>query len=277
MRPLPRGLRICNRCSCHEAVIATGFREREGKGRQGAREPARKQARNQARERKRKMRILMVEDARDLAEGVIAHLARSGIVCDLAVTIEEARDCRAVQRYDAIILDINLPDGSGLSFLRDIRAAVDRTPVLMLTALSAVDDRVEALDQGADDYLSKPFDQRELEARLRALVRREADRKEEQITLGSLTYSPKDRSARLGDRQLDLTRREAALLDALIRHRGQYLSKARLYDSLYGFDDADVGVNAIELYIARLRKKFAGSDVAITTQRGVGYRIGLEA
>lgn len=222
------------------------------------------------------MRILMVEDAEDLAEGVIAHLARSGVVCDLAPSLEDARDCRAVQRYDAVILDINLPDGSGLSLLREIRAAADRTPVLMLTALASVDDRVEALDQGADDYLGKPFDQRELEARLRALIRREADRKEEQITLGTLVYAPKDRSALLAGRQLDLTRREAALLDALIRHRGQFLSKTRLYDSLYGFEDADVGVNAIELYIARLRKKFAGSDVAITTRRGIGYRIDLD-
>lgn len=222
------------------------------------------------------MRILMVEDAKDLAEGVIAHLARAGIVCDLACSIDQARDFRAVQRYDALLLDINLPDGSGLSLLRDLRAAADRTPVLMLTALSDIDDRVKALDQGADDYLSKPFDQRELEARLRALVRREADRKEEQIILGPLAYAPKDRSAQIHGRQMDLTRREAALLDMLIRHQGQVLSKTRLYDSLYGFDDADVGVNAIELYIARLRKKFAGTGVQITTQRGVGYRIGLD-
>lgn len=222
------------------------------------------------------MRILMVEDARDLAEGVIAHLDRSGIVCDLASSIEDARDFCAVQRYDAMVLDINLPDGSGLGLLRDLRAAADRTPVLMLTALSEVDDRVKALDQGADDYLSKPFDQRELEARLRALIRREADRKEEQITLGPLVYAPKDRSAQIEGRQLDLTRREAALLDTLIRHQGQVLSKTRLYDSLYGFDDADVGVNAIELYVARLRKKFSGTGVNITTQRGVGYRIGLD-
>ena len=135
---------------------------------------------------------------------------------------------------------------------------------------------IAALDQGADDYLGKPFDQRELEARLRALVRRETDRKQERIVLGPLTYAPKDRSASLDGRQLDLTRREAALLDMLIRHRGQYLSKTRLYDSLYGFEDADVGVNAIELYIARLRKKFAGTAVSIATQRGVGYRIDLD-
>ena len=222
------------------------------------------------------MRVLMVEDAEDLAEGVVAHLGRTGVVCDLAASLEEAEDFRAVQRYDALILDINLPDGSGLSLLRRMRAAADRTPVLMLTALTSVDDRVEALDQGADDYLGKPFDQRELEARLRALVRREADRKEGQIELGALCYAPNDRSATLDGRPLDLTRREAALLDMLIRHQGQYLSKARLYDSLYGFDSTDVGVNAIELYIARLRKKFAGSGVGIATQRGVGYRIAVD-
>lgn len=219
------------------------------------------------------MRILLVEDTEDLAEGVIAHLARAGMVCDLAPRIEDARDARAVQRYDAIILDINLPDGSGLSLLREIRKSADRTPVLMLTALSSIDDRVTALDQGADDYLGKPFDQRELEARLRALIRREADSKDDRITLGSLVFAPSDRSAELGGRQMNLTRREATILDMLVRHQGQYLSKSRLYDLLYGFDDADVGENAIELYIARLRKKFAGSDVSIATQRGIGYRI----
>ncbi|MBT9383600.1 response regulator transcription factor [Pseudooceanicola sp. CBS1P-1] len=221
------------------------------------------------------MRILMVEDAEDLAEGVMAHLARSGMACDLAPSIEDARDARRVQRYDAVILDINLPDGSGLGLLREMRAGADRTPVLMLTALASVEDRIEALDQGADDYLGKPFDQRELEARLRALVRREAERKQEQIVLGALAYAPGPRSATLSGRPLELTRREAALLDVLMRHQGQYLSKTRLYDSLYSFDDADVGVNAIELYIARLRKKVSGSDVGIQTLRGVGYRIGL--
>lgn len=222
------------------------------------------------------MRILMVEDAEDLAEGVIAHLARSGVVCDLAPDIESARAARAVQSYEAVILDINLPDGSGLSLLREMRQQADRTPVLMLTALTSVDDRVEALDKGADDYLGKPFDQRELEARLRALIRREADRKDDQIALGTLVFAPKDRSATLDGKAMNLTRREAALLDMLIRHQGQFLSKTRLYDSLYGFDDADVGVNAIELYIARLRKKFTDSDVSITTRRGVGYRLQID-
>lgn len=222
------------------------------------------------------MRILMVEDTVDLAEGVISRLSRSGVVCDHATTIEEAQDFRAVQSYDALILDINLPDGSGLSFLRSLRASGDRVPVLMLTALVSVDDRVSALDLGADDYLGKPFDQRELEARLRALVRREAEQKSDRVVLGPLSYAPAEQAAFLNDDRLELTRREAALLDVLMRHPGQVLTKQRLYDSLFGFDDADVGVNAIELYIARLRKKLAGSGVSIATQRGLGYRIGLD-
>lgn len=222
------------------------------------------------------MRVLMVEDATDLAEGVVARLGRSGIACDHADCVEAAHDFHAVQGYDAVILDINLPDGSGRSFLRDIRAAGDRTPVLMLTALVSVDDRVNALDLGADDYLVKPFDQRELEARLRALVRREAERKSDRITLGPLSYAPAEQGAQLDGKRLELTRREAALLDVLMRHQGQFVTKARLYDSLFAFNDADVGENAIELYIARLRKKIAGSRVSIATQRGVGYRIGLD-
>ncbi|NDW34478.1 response regulator transcription factor [Salipiger sp. PrR007] len=222
------------------------------------------------------MRVLMVEDASDLAEGVAARLAQSGIVCDVADCLEAARDFLAVQAYDALVLDINLPDGSGLRFLRELRASGARTPVLMLTALVSVDDRVSALDLGADDYLGKPFDQRELEARLRALIRREADQKGAEIVLGPLSFSPAGQSATLDGKRLELTAREAALLGVFLRHQGHYLSKARLYDSLYGFGDADVGVNAIELYIARLRKKLAGSPVGIATQRGIGYRIDLD-
>ncbi|AUH32234.1 response regulator transcription factor [Paracoccus tegillarcae] len=222
------------------------------------------------------MRVLIVEDTVDLAEAVIARLSQSGMVCDHADRIDAAEDFHAVQRYDAIVLDINLPDGSGLQFLRNIRAAGERTPVLMLTALASVDDRVKALDLGADDYLGKPFDQRELEARLRALVRRDADQKSDRVELGKLCFFPSDQSATVDGRQLNLTRREAALLGVLLRHQGQYLNKTWLYDSLYGFDDADVGINAIELYIGRLRKKLTGSGAAIATQRGIGYRLGLD-
>jgi two-component system, OmpR family, response regulator TctD len=219
------------------------------------------------------MRVLIVEDAADVAEAVAIRLDKSGMACDIAECCEAAEDFLAVQRYDAIVLDINLPDRNGTDLLRDMRTRGDRTPVLMLTALFSVDDRVSALDLGADDYLVKPFDQRELEARLRALVRREADQKSDAISLGPLVFSPATLSATLEGVPLNLTRREATLLGLLLRNQKAALSKKRLYDGLFAFDDADVGLNAIELYIARLRKKLAASSVSIETQRGLGYRI----
>jgi len=219
------------------------------------------------------MRILIVEDAADVAEAVAIRLCKTGMACDLAESCDAAEDFLAVQRYDAIVLDINLPDRNGTELLHDMRQRGDRTPVLMLTALFSVDDRVSALDLGADDYLVKPFDQRELEARLRALVRRESDQKSDAISFGPLTFSPAVLTATLGGEPLDLTRREATLLGLLLRSQGALLSKQRLYDGLFAFEDADVGLNAIELYIARLRKKLMASTVGIETQRGLGYRI----
>ncbi|WP_417258105.1 response regulator transcription factor [Celeribacter sp.] len=219
------------------------------------------------------MRILIVEDAADVAEAIAIRLGKTGMACDLAESCAAAEDFLAVQRYDAIVLDINLPDRNGTELLHAMRQRGDRTPVLMLTALFSVDDRVSALDLGADDYLVKPFDQRELEARLRALVRREAEQKSDVISLGPLTFSPATLSATLGGEPLDLTRREATLLELLLRSQGAILNKQRLYDGLFAFEDADVGLNAIELYIARLRKKLAPSTVGIETQRGLGYRI----
>ncbi|MEZ5676795.1 two-component system, OmpR family, response regulator TctD [Thalassovita litoralis] len=219
------------------------------------------------------MRILIVEDATDVAEAIAIRLGKSGMACDVADSCDAAEDFLAVQRYDAIVLDINLPDRNGTELLQDIRAAGDRTPVLMLTAMFSVDDRVSALDLGADDYLIKPFDQRELQARLRALVRREAEQKSDVLVLGPLCFSPAALSATLDGTPLNLTRREATLLGLLLRNQKNPLSKSRLYDGLFAFDDADVGLNAIELYIARLRKKLSASTVVIETKRGVGYRI----
>ena len=219
------------------------------------------------------MRVLIVEDATDMAEAMAIRLGKSGMACDLADSVALAEDFLSVQKYDAIVLDINLPDRNGTELLQDLRQKNDRTPVLMLTALFSVDDRVSALDLGADDYLVKPFDQRELEARLRALIRRDADQKSDVISLGPLAFQPAALSATLSGEALDLTRREATLLGLLLRNQKQVLSKKRLYDGLFAFDDADVGLNAIELYIARLRKKLAPSTVRIETQRGLGYRI----
>lgn len=222
------------------------------------------------------MRILIVEDAVDMAEAIAIRLGKAGMACDLAESCESAEDFLAVQRYDAIVLDINLPDRAGTELLSDIRCRGIRTPVLMLTALFSVDDRVSALNLGADDYLVKPFDHRELEARLRALVRRESDQKTDALTLGPLSFSPATMTAQINGDPVDLTRREATLLGLLLRANGNVLSKERLYDGLFAFDDADVGLNAIELYIARLRKKLSGTGVLIETQRRLGYRIALD-
>lgn len=208
-----------------------------------------------------------------MGDAIVTGLARAGMACDLAGTVSEAKGFLAVQHYDALVLDINLPDGLGTGLLRDLRAGGNRAPVLMLTALFSVDDRVSALDLGADDYLVKPFDQRELEARLRALLRRDADQKTDTLRIADLLFYPATRMAEHSGSKLDLTRREAALLGMLLRHPRQIISKERLYEGIFSFDEVDVGLNAIELYIGRLRKKIAGSGAAIETQRGLGYRI----
>ncbi len=222
------------------------------------------------------MRILIVEDTSDVAEAASASLGRAGFACDIAPTLADARACADITGYAAIVLDLNLPDGSGRDFLRERRRAGDRTPVLVLTAQFSVEDRVGALDEGADDYLVKPFDLRELEARLRALTRREAGWAENRVTLGGLDFDAGAQSLRVGGAAVTATRRELALLNLLIANRGRIMSKDRLFDGLFGFENADVGTNTIELYVARLRKKLSGSGVAIETHRGLGYRLDLD-
>ncbi|MBO6511359.1 MAG: response regulator transcription factor [Roseibium sp.] len=222
------------------------------------------------------MRLLLVEDTFDMAEAIMIRLERTGIACDLAKTLEQARACVDVQRYDVVILDINLPDGLGTDLLKEMRARGDRTPVLMLTAEFAVDERVSSLDSGADDYLVKPFDHRELEARIRALFRREQGDKVEEIALGNLTFNPSAKLVRMGDNPINLTRREFALLELLVRNRGGTISKERLYEGVFSFQDTEVSMNAVELYVARLRKKLSGSSIRIETQRGLGYKLEVD-
>lgn len=222
------------------------------------------------------MRLLLVEDTFDMAEAIKIRLERSGSACDLAQTLEEARSCLAVQKYDVVILDINLPDGLGTELLKEIRSRGDRTPILMLTAQFSVDERVSTLNSGADDYLVKPFDHRELEARVRALYRRETGDKSEEVALGKLVFSAPARTVRRDDVPLPLTRREFMLLELLVRNRGKVVGKERLFEGIFSFEETDVGMNAVELYIARLRKKLAGSGVRIETQRGLGYRLEID-
>lgn len=222
------------------------------------------------------MRVLLVEDTDDVASAIVSSFAKRGHAMDHAATTTAARDFLTVQAYDLVILDINLPDGSGVDVLRDIRREKLATPVLMLTARIDVEDRIEALDLGADDYLTKPFDLRELEARARALIRRRGDEASGLIELGDLSFDPASRSLAIAGVPITLARREFSLLEILLLNRGRVMAKERLFEKLFGFSDEDVGMNAIELYVARLRRKIEGSRVSIRTLRGIGYQIGLD-
>lgn len=214
------------------------------------------------------MRLLLVEDNQDLAASVLSFLRSEGHAVDLAPTAADAEDAMAVGDYACIILDLGLPDGSGLDLLRHWRRAANRTPVLIATAYDQISDRIAGLDCGADDYIVKPYDFRELAARIRAHARRGEGQPEVRISLGDLQV---DRAAaRLwrGETEIRLTSREWALFDALLGARGRVQPKSRLEDALYAFD-AQIEGNAVEVYISRLRQKI-GADL-IETRRGLGY------
>ena len=208
-----------------------------------------------------------------MAEAIVASFQRRGDAVDWVASVEEARDTLAINSYDVVILDINLPDGKGTEVLRERRARRDATPVLMLTARMAIEDRVAALDLGADDYLVKPFDLRELQARVRALARRAGEDRGGLVEFGRLTLDPAGRIARCEGAALSLTRREFSLLEALMANRTRIMPKERLFERMFSMDEEEVGMNAIETYVARLRRKLEGSGVAIRTLRGLGYQL----
>ncbi|MCL5776817.1 response regulator transcription factor [Limibaculum sp. FT325] len=223
------------------------------------------------------MRVLLVEDTPDVADAIVEHFRRRGDAVDLADACAAAADALAVQVYDLLILDINLPDGSGIDILRGLRRDRDGTPVLVLTARLAVEDRVEALDMGADDYLMKPFDLRELEARARALARRRAGESGGVIEYGDLRFDPAGRTAEVAGRPIALTKREFCLLETLVANRGRVMPKEAIFDKLFAFDAEEVGLNAVEVYVGRLRRKLEPSRVAIRTLRGLGYQLVADA
>ena len=195
-----------------------------------------------------------------------------GHAVDWEKTRRDAEDALAVQIYALVGLDINLPDGSGFDLLSGLRSRGSTTPVLVLTARALVDDRVDALDTGADDYLVKPFDFRELEARARALLRRRQGSAVSVLSTGDLALDQVARAVTVAGRPVELTRREITLLEVLMGHPGKAFSKNDLLDQLYGFEN-EAGPNAIELYVGRLRRKLSGANVEIRTLRGIGYQI----
>ncbi|QFU09706.1 Transcriptional regulatory protein tctD [Rhodobacteraceae bacterium THAF1] len=219
------------------------------------------------------MRYLLVEDNSELADAIMNRLVLDGHAVDHAGSVAQARDWLAAASYDLILLDVMLPDGDGRDLLRLTRRD-NGTPVIMLTARSQISDRVSMLDQGADDYITKPFDFSELEARCRAVLRRRGGSARNEIAIGTAIFDPTSGSLRMGNETTELRNRETRLLETLVRHPGQVMSKDRLLDSLFSFD-ADVTENAIEVYIGRLRRRLQGTHARIETVRGMGYRLDL--
>jgi len=215
------------------------------------------------------MRFLIVEDDAVLRDMLSRSLTDTGHRVDAAATRAEADAYWSLQPYDAVLLDLNLPDGSGLTLLKDARARGDSTPVLVLTARNRTEERIAGLDAGADDYVGKPFELSEVEARLRALVRRSQGGKD-RIEVGQLSL---DRTASrffVGGEPLDLPAREFEVLWELMAKPGRVISKRVLSDKLSSFDDA-LGDNALEAFVSRLRRKLHGSGATIRTLRGLGY------
>lgn len=216
------------------------------------------------------MRILVVEDDPVLADGLKVGLGLAGSTVDVVVTAADARAALSATRFDAVVLDRMLPDGAGLDILADIRRAGDATPVLLLTALDETTDRVAGLDAGADDYLGKPFDLDELAARLRAIARRREGRSGPVLTVAGIVLDPATSIVTVGGKAVSLSRREFAVLAALMEWPGVIRSRAELEDRLYGWQE-EVESNAVEVHIHNLRGKVGRT--AIETVRGLGYRL----
>ena len=217
------------------------------------------------------MRILLIEDDPGLGGAVRDQIAAEGHMPDLAPTLAHARDLLATMPYDLILLDLGLPDGRGIDFLRALRAKGSVTPVMILTAHDRITERIEGLNAGADDYMVKPFDLAELSARIAAVARRYAGNPNPLITLGALEIDLAAHAIHGPDGQIDLSQREWIIFEALLQRPGQIVSKSQIEDQIYAFD-SEVESNTIEVYVSRLRKKL-GKDV-VQTLRGLGYRLG---
>jgi two-component system OmpR family response regulator len=218
------------------------------------------------------MRVLIVEDDPVLSDGLMRSLGKGGYAVDRVDTGTQADQLLAVHPYDLVILDLGLPGMSGMDVLRRMRIRRSTTPVLILTARDSTEDRVIGLDAGADDYLPKPFDLEELEARLRALLRRGRYAGASLVKHGQLTLDLAGRRATVNGEPVDLSARELAVLEALLLSAGRVVSKDQLVEMIFTTAE-DVGGNAIEVYVHRLRKKVEHAGVEIRTIRGLGYLI----
>jgi len=218
------------------------------------------------------MRILVAEDDVILADGVIRALRQSGFAVDWVQNGQEAAAALETDQFDLLILDLGLPKKSGLEVLKHLRGRDSRLPVLILTALDGVNDRVRGLDAGADDYLAKPFQLAELEARVRALTRRGMAGSPTLVKHGALSYDQVGRVAQLNGELLELSAREVSLLEVFLARAGRLVSKDQLVSHLCEWGE-EVSANAIEVYVHRLRKKLEPGGVRIVTVRGLGYSL----
>ena len=218
------------------------------------------------------MRILVAEDDAILADGVLRSLRQAGYAVDWVKNGLEADAALDADEFDLLILDIGLPKRPGLEVLKRLRARDSRLPVLILTALDGVHDRVRGLDAGADDYLAKPFELAELEARVRALTRRGMAGGPTLLRHGALSYDQVGRTARVNGEALELSAREVSLLEIFLQRAGRLVSKDQLVSHLCEWGE-EVSPNAIEVYVHRLRKKLEAGGVRIVTVRGLGYSL----
>lgn len=220
------------------------------------------------------MKILLIEDNARLAELTQKNLKNAGLVCDIAPTISDAEHEIKTYKYDAAVLDINLPDGSGIDFLKKIRGEKNKLPVLILTANLDFDIKIEGLNLGADDFLTKPFKHEELIARLRAILRRPQDLKDQTIEIKNISFDTSNFELKVSGKQVAINKKESQLLEILLKKYDHVVNKSELEDKLYEID-RDIQSNSLEVALYRLRKVLdnAKSELVIQNVRGAGYKL----
>lgn len=221
------------------------------------------------------MRIMVVEDDAGLARGIATSLQTEGYSVDIVDNGEDAMAIAPLEPYGVIVLDLGLPDIDGLEVLRQLRSRGQTTPILILTARDRIDDRVDGLDRGADDYMSKPFHPRELHSRVRALARRASGLHDPVIRIGTLEYDRVTRTTMVSGAVIPLRRRELAVLEALLSRPNKLVAREQLIAEIFSYDDA-VAPNALEVYVGRLRRKLGEMGPSVKTLRGLGYMIALD-
>lgn len=216
------------------------------------------------------MRILVVEDNRTLADGLAAVLRVAGYAVDVVRDGVSADAVLTTENFDLVVLDLSLPELDGLDVLRRMRARKNPSAVLILTARGALDEKVRGLDLGADDYMSKPFEVSELEARVRVLLRRQAGQHDASISFGNITLDTTSRTLSAFGQTLDIPARELSVLQTLLRRAGKVVAKQAIIESLAAFDE-DLSENAVEQYVSRLRRRLAPYALTVRVARGLGY------